>query len=72
MCVLQEKRRPQRSSPASEDMEADEEPGGQGFTDLREFLSRKKRTREEGIADDSSRPCAQAKAAAGHRTSSHR
>ncbi len=68
---MQEKRRPQRSSPAAEDMDADEASPREGFTDLREFLSRKKRTREEGTADDS-RPRAQAKAAAGLRTSGHR
>jgi len=55
----QDKRGPMRSAVVVEDMEADEAPGGragEGYTDLREFLSRKKRTREGDVPMEDSRP----------------
>ncbi|BDA42396.1 hypothetical protein COCOBI_03-2830 [Coccomyxa sp. Obi] len=60
-----EKRR--RRSPVAMETEAEEAAPVEGYTDLREFLSRKKRTRE-GVAEDSR----QTKAAVGHRRSDNR
>lgn len=55
----QDKMRLMRSAVVVEDVEADEAPSGragEGYTDLREFLSRKKRTREGDVPMEDSRP----------------